>query len=190
MGDSQTLVYITICLLWSDHSYYKASIDCAAIRQSFLRVHLFNFFASFYTFMRDTFLSSNLQMRHPAWKRVLLILLIPAGCSIILYLRKKGKTKLQTTACFDKIPNSIISGGLVSLLSRLKEEKTNIWASMALCWGGKWYLLGAVHKWRHHRRGRGGDKPKGDEWWHDDVIYEQPLMHTFCVQIYLQALSQ
>ena len=149
MGDSQTLVYITICLLWSDHSYYKASIDCAAIKQSFLRVHLFNFFASFYTFMRDTFLSSNLQMRHPAWKRVLLILLIPAGCSIILYLRKKGKTKLQSTACFDKIPNSIISGGLVSLLSRLKEEKTNIWASMALCWGGKWYLLTTQNLWKH-----------------------------------------
>ena len=91
--------------------------------------------------MRDTFLSSNLQMRHPAWKCVLLILLIPAGCSIFLYLRKKGKTKLQGTACFDKIPNSIISGGLVSLLSRLKEEKTNIWASMALCWGGKWLKI-------------------------------------------------
>ena len=59
------------------------------------------FFASFYTFMRDTFLSSNLQMRHPAWKRVLLILLIPAGCSIFLYLRKKGKTKLHGTACFE-----------------------------------------------------------------------------------------
>ena len=47
-------------------------------------------------------------------------------------------------------------------------------------------LLGAVHKWRHHRRGRGGvsqkitsdDEGKGGVTIppkNDDVIYEQPL---------------
>ena len=55
----------------------------------------------------------------------------------------------------------------------------------AHCWQGGWILnihqrylmdfsvkkwqnsLGAVHKWRHHRRGKGADKPKDDKWWHD-----------------------
>ena len=74
-------------------------------------------------------------MGHPAWKRVLPILLIPAGCCIMLYLQNKGETKLQSTVCFGKDSKFIcgMAGGLMSS----KEEKTNIWASMALCWGGK-----------------------------------------------------
>ena len=69
-----------------------------------------------------------------SWKRILPILLIPAGCCcIILYLQNKGETKLQSTVCFGKDSKFIcgMAGGLMSLLSRSKEEKTNIWASMA-----------------------------------------------------------
>ena len=45
-----------------------------------------------------------------------------------------------------KIPNSSVAGGLRSWLKQSKEEKAKIWASMALCWGGKWSLN---RLWKH-----------------------------------------
>ena len=62
-------------------------------------------------------------MGHPAWKRVLPILLIPAGCCIMLYLQNKGETKLQSTVCFGKDSKFIYGRWTEELVDAIKRRK-------------------------------------------------------------------